>query len=85
MAYTQEVLAKIYKRVPTDNMCIYCSINKKYMKEVEKWKKSRLSLLFNELFCKVILVLLYNGQAGDPSPLFKEQRKKKARHLGIDT
>ena len=37
--YTREVSIKLYKCVPVDKMCIYCSMNKQLMKRSQEQEK----------------------------------------------
>ena len=43
--YIQEILARIYKHVPTDGIYRYCSVNKQYLEGVPIWKKCLLEFV----------------------------------------
>ena len=75
IVYIKEVLRRIHKRVPTDKICTCCFVNKQYVKGIKKKQR----MMDDELYGKVMLVLLYHVQAGDTSQLFKEQSQKSVR------
>ena len=67
--YIQELLKRMHKRVPTDKICTYCSMNNQYMKEVQNQKKVYMKLLDSYMVIGM-LALRDNG--------FKEQKQNRS-------
>ena len=70
------ILKRIHRLVHLDKLCVYCSVNKHYVKEIPNRKKSRKMVT-------AITAFRFNGETREKRVLFKEQRQKREQNRRV--